>query len=127
MAERAITTIMAKKKMLLARAGQQPLPRIAQMAFGSGGVDDDGEVRVPGNEQGCLVQEIYRKNIDKYEVASDTRISYHCTLGESELEGAEISEIALIDADGDAIAIKNFMPKGKDGDWEMLFIINDTM
>ena len=37
MAQKAITTITAKKKMLLARAGKLELPPIKQMAFGSAG------------------------------------------------------------------------------------------
>ena len=41
MAGKAITTIAAKKKMLLARAGKIDLPPIKQMAFGSGGVNKD--------------------------------------------------------------------------------------
>ena len=123
----AITTNSAKKKMLLARAGKQTLPSITTMVFGSGGINADGEVIEPEAGQEQLNQEIYRKDIDKAEVVSDTKISYFCALEENELEGEEISEIALVDADGDLVAIKNFMAKGKDGDFKMVFKISDTM
>ena len=39
----------------------------------------------------------------------------------------DISEIALADADGDLVTIKNFKAKGKDSDFQMIFKINDTM
>ena len=127
MATKAITTIIAKKKMLLARAGQRELPAITQMVFGSGGVDTYGEALEPDEEQRELREEIYRKNIEKVEVVSDIQIRYYCTLEENELIDKDISEIALADADGDLVAIKNFKAKGKDSDFQMIFKINDTM
>ena len=67
------------------------------------------------------------KDIDKFEIISDTQIKYYCTLDENELVDKDISEIALVDADGDLVTIKNFKAKGKDSDFEMTFKINDTM
>lgn len=127
MAAEALTTKTAKKNMLLARAGAQPLPHITEMAFGTQGTDAGGEVKKPEKEQTELLNEIYRKEIDGYEIVSDTQIQYKCTLEENELAGEQISELALVDENGDIVAIKNFMPKGKDGDWKMTFMINDTM
>lgn len=127
MATKAITTTIAKKKMLLARAGQQELPVITQMVFGSGGVNVAGEVLEPSEGQQELKEEIYRKDIEKVEVVSDTQIRYYCTLDENELVDKDISEIALADADGDLVTIKNFKAKGKDSDFQMIFKINDTM
>lgn len=127
MATKAITTTIAKKKMLLARAGQQELPAITQMVFGSGGVNLAGEVLEPSEGQQELREEIYRKDIEKVEIVSDTQIRYYCTLNENELIDKDISEIALADADGDLVTIKNFKAKGKDSDFQMIFKINDTM
>lgn len=127
MATKAITTTIAKKKMLLARAGQQELPAITQMVFGSGGVNLAGEVLEPSEGQQELREEIYRKDIEKVEIVSDTQIRYYCTLNENELIDKDISEIALADADGDLVTIKNFKTKGKDSDFQMTFKINDTM
>lgn len=127
MATKAITTTIAKKKMLLARAGQQELPQITQMVFGSGGVNAVGEVLELSERQQELREEIYRKDIDKFEIISDTQIKYYCTLDENELVDKDISEIALADADGDLVTIKNFKAKGKDNDFQMVFKINDTM
>lgn len=127
MATKAITTTIAKKKMLLARAGQQELPAITQMVFGSGGVNLAGEVLEPSEGRQELSEEIYRKDIEKVEIVSDTQIRYYCTLNENELIDKDISEIALADADGDLVTIKNFKAKGKDSDFQMTFKINDTM
>lgn len=124
---KSVTTRKAKKKILLARAGKQPLPKITQMVFGSGGVNGNGEVLEADEEQESLNVEIFRKNIEKHEIINDTQICYYCTLAENELAGMAISEIALADADGDLISIQNCASKGKDSDWEITFKINDTM
>ena len=71
--------------------------------------------------------EVLRKEIDEYEIISDTKIIYQCTLEEEELVGQQLSELAMVDADGDLVAIKNFAVKEKDGDWKMVFKISDTM
>lgn len=127
MAQKAITTIAAKRKMLLARAGKLELPPIKQMAFGSGGVNAAGEVLEVEAGQQELKNELYRKDIDSIEIVSDTQIRYTCQINENELTGEEISEMALVDADGDPLTIKNFKSKGKDSDFSFTFQINDTM
>lgn len=122
----SIVTLKARNKMLRARAGEIVLPKIAGFAFGSGGVDETGEVLIPADDQENLNNELYRKKIDGYEMISETKCRYKCTLANEELAGANISEIGLYDEDGDLIAIKNFKSKGKDDDIEMEFHIDDT-
>ena len=100
MAGTTVTTL-AKKKMVKARAGISSLPKIVGMAFGDGGVDG-------------------------YEVLSDTKIRYRCTLAENELANTYISEVGLYDADGDMVAMKAFLKKGKDADMECVFECDDT-
>lgn len=123
----SITTINAKKKTLLARAGDIALPKITQIAFGDGGVDETGAIIDLEENQVNLNNEIYRKDIAKHEVISGTQIQYYCELLEDELAGRQISEIALVDAEGDLVAIKHFKSKSKDGDFSFLFKVNDTM
>ena len=127
MANNAITTITAKRKMLLARAGAQTLPQIAKMAFGNAGENETGVVTEPLEGQTALNSEIYRKEIDGYEIVNDTQIKYICTLAPEELAGQEISELALVDTDGDLLAIKNFKAVEKNGEFEMTFKVNDVM
>lgn len=121
----AVVTLAARKKMVQARAGETPLPKIVGVAFGSGGVDADGNVITPERTQTALKQEILRKPVDKYTFLSDTKCRYECTLAEGELTGEYISEAALYDEEGDLVAIKNFLPKGKDSDLEMTIQIDD--
>ena len=121
----AIITKKARNKMLRARAGDDTLPKISQMAFGSGGVSGDGAVIPPDPDQSELKAELLKKNIDSHEYISETQCRYVCTLTAEELAGKSISEIALVDADGDLVAIKNFSAKGKDDDLEMTFNVDD--
>lgn len=121
----SVVTIKAKEKMLKARAGVQPLPKIVGMAFGDGGVTAEGVVIPPTEEQIALKNELLRKEIDGYVAVSNTCYRYTCTLGETELANEKISEVALYDADGDLVAIKNCLAKGKDDDAVMIFEIDD--
>lgn len=125
MAGTTVTT-KAKKKMLEARAGIAALPKIEGMAFGTGGVNSAGDIVTHSPDQNALHKEVLRKAIDGYTVVSDTKIRYSCTLTASELVGEYISEVGLYDAQGDFVAFKAFMKKGKDGDMEAIFECDDT-
>ena len=89
MAGTTVTTL-AKKKMVKARAGISSLPKIVGMAFGDGGVDSGGTVKPHSADQNTLHHELLRKNVDGYEVLSDTKIRYRCTLAENELANTYI-------------------------------------
>ncbi len=119
-------TTKAKKKMLEARAGIAPLSKIVGMAFGTGGVNGSDEIVPHSPDQNALHNEAFRKEVDGYEVISDTCIRYKCTLEETELANTYISEIGIYDADGDMVAMKAFMKKGKDADMEVVFECDDT-
>lgn len=125
MAGTTVTTI-AKKKMLEARAGIAPLSKIVGMAFGVGGVNSNGVVIPHSADQNALHEEVLRKEIDGYDVLSDTKIRYSCTLGVDDLADTYISEVGLYDADGDMVAMKAFLKKGKDSDMEAIFECDDT-
>lgn len=122
-----IITRKSRQKLVKARAGALTLPKVAGMAFGNGGVDEDNNIISPVETQEELKNELYRKGIDKYEFpeGTDTTCRYECTLTESELAGEEISEIGLYDEEGDIICIKTFTRKGKDDDVEQTYVLDD--
>ena len=125
MAETTITT-KAKKKMLEARAGIAALPKIAGMVFGDG--EDNGGMRVLHSpDQKSLHHELLRKAVDGYEVVSDTKIRYFCTLKPGRIGKCISSEAGLYDAEGDLVAMKAFMKKGKDSDMAVIFECEDTL
>lgn len=126
MAENVIITKKARENMVKARAGAIILPKIMGMAFGDGGVDTDGNVITPAEDQAALTNELLRKEISGYEFVNDTTCRYTCTLAEPELAGEDISEIGMYDENGDIVCIKNFKAKGKDGDMEMTFTLDDV-
>ena len=117
-----IITLVAREKLAKARAGIVPLSPIVKMAFGDGGHDTSGNIIEPGE---TLRHELLRKDIDNYREITKTSYCYVCTLEKSELAGNSISEIALVDADGDCVGLKSFFPKIKDDDMEMAFEIED--
>lgn len=122
----AVVTKKAKTKMLKARANIASLPTVKGFAFGNGGVDSNGNVLTPTETQNALNGELLRKEIDSATMISDTKCRYECTLLSNELVGKSISEVALYDTDGDLVAIKNFNPKSKDNELEMVFQMDDA-
>lgn len=126
MAENVIITKKARQNMVKARAGALALPKITGMAFGDGGVDTEGAVIKPAEDQAALANELFRKVVNGFEFVNDTTCRYECTLTEPELAGKDISEVGLYDANGDIVCIKNFKSKGKDSDMEMTFTLDDV-
>lgn len=120
-----LITKAAREKLVKARAGAITLPRIVGMAFGDGGVDEDGKAVSPIETQTGLNHELYRKEMDGFSFPADTTCRYECTLNESELAGEYISEIGLYDEDGDIVGIKTFTSKGKDDDVEQTYTLDD--
>lgn len=125
MANNVIITKRARENMVKARAGATELPKIVGMAFGDGGVADDGTVIPPAESDYELKHELYRKEINSYSFVSDTVCRYECILTEPELAGTSISEIGMYDENGDIVCIKSFRQKGKDDDMEMTFTLDD--
>ena len=127
MASNALITKIARKKLVMARAGAITLPPITGMAFGDGGADADGTAIAPEEGQAALTNELIRKEISGYEILEDAVATcrYTATLTEGECVGKDISELGLYDAEGDLVCIKTFSPKGKDADLEMTFTLDD--
>ena len=118
-----LITATGTKKLCMALAGDAPLPVIAKMAWGDGGVDSDGQpLGATGNEIG-LYNELLVKDIDSHEYTNteQTTCRYAATLEVNELSGEEISEMGLYDEDGDLIAYRNFLRKGKDADIPQIY------
>ena len=123
----AVVTTVSRQKLVKARAGalQEGLPPITKMAFGNGGVDGSGTPVAPSESATALGHELLRKNIDGYTFPTATSCRYACTLTESELAGMSVNEVALVDSDGDIVAIKTMTNKGKDSDLEMTITVDD--
>lgn len=121
----SVTTKIAREKMAKARSGDIVLPKIAMMAFGNGGTDGSGVPISPSDMDTSLKNELLRKEIDGHSFPILTTCRYSATISKPELVAMKISEIALIDEEGDLIAIKSFTEKTKDADMEMIFQIDD--
>ena len=123
-----VITLKARVKLCKARAGDlQPLPPIVKMVFGDGGVDEEGEPIAPTTEQTALNHQLLSKDIESHSYTSTTTCKYKCTIDPDELPGEFISEIGLVDSDGDLVAIKTFLKKGHDEGLEMTFTVEDVL
>ena len=125
MATKSVITKIRRKKMAEASHTTGTVAKITHIALGSGGVNADGTVIVPLAENVALKKEVVRKPYTSSTKTSDTSYEYTIKLEEDELVGTFISEMALIDEDGDVVAFSNFLAKGKD-ETEVTFTIEDN-
>lgn len=125
MATKSVITKTRRKKMTEASHTTGKIAKITHIALGSGGVNADGTVIVPLAENVALKSEVVRKPYTSSTKTSDTSYEYTIKLEEDELVGVFISEMALIDEDGDVVAFSNFLAKGKD-ETEVTFTIEDN-
>lgn len=127
--EKAIITKIGRKKLCKAHAGDIVLPKIVKMAFGDGGVDAEGIEKKPTGEEVSLYHELLQKEIERHsykEGTDETTCQYYATLEAGECTGAYISEIGLIDEEGDLIAIRTLLRLGKTEDIPLVFSMDET-
>ena len=120
---KGVITAVGRKKLCMAHAGDIALPVITQMAWGSGGADETGQpLDTTGNEIG-LYQELLRKDIESHVYVNEGQTT--ATLEAGELDNSYISEMGLYDEDGDLIAYRTFMRKGKDADIPQIYDMDE--
>lgn len=128
MASSANSVITKARRVNLAKitsGALEGIPKITHIAFGDQGVDTDGQPLTPTEDQQALHHEVGRYEIDGVTNPAETTNRYTVTVPEDDLVGLSISEMALIDAAGVFAAVKNFLPKGKDGDVKFTFEFDD--
>jgi hypothetical protein len=125
MATKSCITNVRRKKMSEASHTTGKLAKAKWIALGTGGVDANRNVIEPLPTSTGLKKEVVRKEYTSSTKKSDTCYEYELKLGELEYAGTYFSELALIDEDGDAIAILNFLEKGKD-ETEVSFYVEDN-
>jgi phage-related tail fiber protein len=117
-----ITKIRREKMAEASRSGS--IARITQIAVGSGGVDEQGSTKLHSEDDTELFNELLRREYSSCTKTGDASYEYSIKLEEIELLGEYISEMALIDEDGDVAAFLTCLPKGKDSA-ETTFAIED--
>ena len=122
----AVLLNQAKRKILKSHFDADTSCIIAGFVFGTG-LGADGKPYVPDADQTELVNEIVRKKLDSKMRISDSSYRYTGMLSEIEGNGKYITEIGLVDEDGDLVCIKTFDKKIKNKEAEMTFNIDDIL
>jgi phage-related tail fiber protein len=112
----AITLDTFRARIAAHMAGGAPLPAVAGMAFGDGGHDEVEAPRPVFAGRTELFSERLRKPCASIVQISPTDVEAVAYIDEAEMVGLAVSEAALIDADGNLIAMKTFAPKHKEAD-----------
>ena len=120
----AIITKKGREKLCKAHAGDVALPKISHMVLGDGGYSGESVIEPTGDES-ALKNQLIKKEINGHTFPETTTCRYSMRLTKEELSGQYISEQGLVDEDGDLVAYKTFMPKGKDEDMEFVFDMDE--
>lgn len=124
---RGVITAIGRKKLCMAHSGDKELPAITKMAWGNGGVDDSGQPFATTGEETGLSHELMVKDVDGHTYVGDgnTTCRYTATLDAEDLAGEMISEMGLIDSEGDLVAYRTFLAKGKDSDIPQIYDMDE--
>lgn len=124
---RGVITVVGRRKLCMAHAGDMELPAIVKMAWGDGGVDENGQPIVTTGNETNLYNQLLIKDIESHEYVNDEKSTcrYSSILEANELTGKEISEIGLFDTEGDLIAYRTFTRKGKDADVPQIYDMDE--
>ena len=116
MAAEAVVLTGFRKKIAAHLAGKGTLKPIKYMAFGDGGHRPDGSVISPLESQTGLNNEVLRKELSFIKQEDELSVTGAGVIEKAECVGKALSEAALLDADGELVAVKNFAPKLKESD-----------
>lgn len=117
----SVTTKKAREKFAKAHGDGTAIPQITQVAWGDGG--HDTTTRDPIQPTGDLLTvpgEFLKKNIDSISYPTTTTLRINVDLEKAEGNGYDVSSCGLYDAAGDLVAVKNFAPKAKDNETEII-------
>ena len=126
MNEYSVITKTRRKKLCMAASDpEKPLAIITHVAFGSGGVNGTGEPLVPLETQTALNSELARYEVESVTYPEETTARYAVTIPKDARVGEKINEAALVDSDGDVVAIKTMYTKQKDEGVSFTFEFDD--
>lgn len=117
MAASAVLLDSFRKRLAAHMAGKGTLAPLGFMAFGDGGHDPETlEAIKPSASQTELNHEVMRKPLASITQETEFSVTGRGSVESNELQGVRLSEAALLDTEGNLIAIKNFAPKVKELD-----------
>jgi len=108
----SVVTLYRREQLCAITSGTiSTIPPITQIALGTGGVDINGTIVQPVEEQTSLNNPVAIYPIEgiTFPLTPSTTARYIVSVGQ-ELAGQEISEAGLIDANGNLYGVGNFEP-----------------
>lgn len=122
----AVILNQAKLKMLKMRAIGSDSWQIKYFAFGTG-LGDDGKRYTPTGKETALKNEVARVEVISATAVDERTYQYLGEIPEDTANGEYITEIGLVDSDGDLVCIKTFDKKLKRNGASMVFKIDDIV
>ena len=111
-----VTSNHHRRRMAAAMAGGAPVKPPYYVAFGDGGPTEDNKAKPVSADALSLTNELLRKPLSSLSQEDPYSVTAAGRLEKGDLIGADVSEVALLDEDGNLIGLRNFRPKPKESD-----------
>ena len=103
-----VTTTKIREKLAKCLAETGKLPVIKYLAFGSGGVDENGKAIPPDPTANALNKEEFRLPIDNVSYPITTTADLTVEVSQATYNGIALSEFGAVDSEGDFVGIQTF-------------------
>lgn len=103
-----VTTNKVRAKLARALGVTGRLPIVTHMAFGTGGVTADNVPIAPTPDMNALRREVFRIPVSEVTFPVPTTVQFLAELSLPAHNGHELSELAIVDEDGDLVGIQSF-------------------
>lgn len=123
--QNAKTTVNGREKLVRAHVGEDSLPPITEIGFGTGG-STGGEPDTPTGSETVVPGEVLRKPIEGYTFTGATTVEIDGLLDFEEGNGETYSSAGLYDSDGDLVAILFHTPRPKSDDTRFVVTWTET-
>lgn len=112
----AVTANAYRKRVAKHMADNSVLQPLGFIAFGDGGHNANLTAKIANPDATGLVHELLRKPLSAILQEDLFSVTGVGSVEKPELNGAQISEAALLDTAGQLVGLKNFAPKVKESD-----------
>lgn len=108
-----VTTDKVRAKLAHAIAETGRLPVIRYLAFGDGGLDDNGQPISPDPTANALNHELFRLPIESVGYSLPYKADLEVNVTSAEFNDTPISEFGAVDEEGDFVGFQTFLPVTK--------------
>lgn len=103
-----VTTDKVREKLIRALTSTGTIPKITHIAFGTGGVDGNGNPIMPEADANALRHEVFRVPVETIEYPQPYKADIIIEITGADYNDIPLSEFGAVDAAGDFVGFQSF-------------------